>query len=475
MNRQQQLLMNKKELLQNGTNLNRPTANRRLTHISRAAEHIGTTTTGIANITTGMNEKMDIMSEEVYALREELQKISTVQDIMQEKQERIGDDVKNYGEKTLKGLKDIKDQGANIISRCFPPRTATNAVICTREFMSIILKLIIFVYRLYFNTLGIFNKITKSYINKIPVLRYILIPIFEIIYIVAFIWLTMAFITITTYGTINGKTAMIYFATLVRHLIENMVSIVYENFNVMLSDVIDVYNKAGYHKWAKLAEDAITESETYKTGSQTIKDVVESASSLKSATDAASDAASDPIGTASNLASSVWAWMTGSTSAAAAGTGAAAGTAAAAGTGAALGTGARMSFGGSGFLDNKSYIDLFSEKENTEFRDLFANTGIEITKLVNIINKTVKLYNELPPEARIIMDSTIILNKDKYLTTEPLKEIPIYKLILSYTPFNNNNTKLLPGKVGGKRNNSRKNKNKSKKGKTKKGKSNKKR
>ena len=96
-------------------------------------------------------------------------------------------------------------------------------------------------------------------------------------------------------------------------------------------------------------------------------------------------------------------------------------------------------------------------------KELFVDTGDAIINIVEIIIKTVKLYNNLSPKARIIMNERLQKNKTQtlqYRLNKDIRTIPLYNAYSSL--FNQNKSLLMGGSMPKSKSKSRSRKNSSK-------------
>ena len=170
--------------------------------------------------TSKQSEEIQQIAKQILHLSNQINELNEKQDVIMEGQISIHNDIKSYGEKTLDGIKVIKDQGGDIFKKCFPPKELNTLILCFNKMFILILKLLHFIFSLYYNTSYICINITKSTLGKIPLFGLLLAPLFELCATIVFVWLTMTIVTKSSNGMIDAKQILIASIRFLRYMLQ---------------------------------------------------------------------------------------------------------------------------------------------------------------------------------------------------------------------------------------------------------------
>ena len=364
-------------------------------------------------------EKIELIMRSIFELSNQINELNEKQDEIMNRQISIHNDVKSYGNKTVKGIRDIKKQGGDIFNKCFPPKGEQMVILCFNQILMLILKLLQFIFSLYYNTSYLCINIGKTTLGKIPLFGLLLAPLFELCATLVFVWLTMTIVTKSSSGMINGKQILIASIQFLRYMLKYVSHVVSNNINTLFTDIKDVFNDSGLNEDAEIVQSYLSSIKVVQYADATLSSINDAAANLQYTKETASYVYESlpNIGLEYGLSS--------------------------------LFSKASDAMTGGNTQENIIDREVIEELTTSNMKTLFGQTGGLITNIVNIITKSVKLYNDLSPEAKIMMNKYLQKNRTKtleYRLNKDIRKLPLYKAFKSIYPLHLNKGRLLNAK-----------------------------
>lgn len=368
-------------------------------------------------------EQIELIMKNIIQLSNKIDNVDKKQDVIMNRQISIHNDVKSYGNKTLNGIKDIKSQGGDIFNKCFPPKGPRMMIVCFNQMFVLILKLLQFIFSLYYNTSYLCINIGKTTLGKIPLFGLLLAPLFELCATIVFVWLTMIIVTKSSKNTIDAKKILISSIRFLRYILQYVYYVVNDNIDSLFTDIKDVFTESGLNEDAEKIQSYLSSIKVVQYADATLSSINDAAANLQYTKETVSYVYESlpNIGLEYGISSLF----------------------------------SKASYaitGGNNQRDthlNTIQPEAIEELGASNMKELFGQTGGIITNIVEVITRTVRLFNDLSPEARIIMNEYLQKNKTKsleYVLNKDIRKNSLYKAYSSLFILNQNKKLLNGGK-----------------------------
>lgn len=360
-------------------------------------------------------EKIEFIMQTILQLSNKINTLDEKQDVIMHRQISIHSDVKSYGVKTLNGIKDIKTQGGDIFNKCFPPKSQNMMILCFNQMFVLILKLLQFIFSLYYNTSYLCINIGKTTLGKIPLFGLLLAPLFELCATIVFVWLTMTIVTKSSNGMVDAKQILIASIQFLRYMLQYVQYIVNDNIDSLFTDLKDVYIESGLVEDAEKVQSYVSSIKVVQYADATLSSINDAAANLQYT----KETASYVYDSLPNIGLEY-------------------------GLSALFSKASSAMTGGNNQLNtqlNTIHPEVIEELGASNMKELFGKTGGSITNIVEVITRTVKLYADLSPEARIMMNKYLQKNKTKtleYRLNKDIRKLSLYKAYSSLFSLNQN-------------------------------------
>ena len=389
-----------------------------------------------ANTVEGTHDAVQQVENELHNLIEKhdnltvaVSKVLENQQTIMNMQIDIHSDIDSYGKKTLRGIKDIKQQGSSIFNNCFPPRKKYLILFCFNKMLVLIFRLIHFMLTVYYNSSSLCIRIGKSLLSKIPLFGLVLAPLFEVIAVIISIWLSITILTKSTYGIVDGKTILVTLIRFLRFLYYYSVNIINDHTKSLFIDIQDVLDQSGLSEDAEKCQELISSLPVVKYAGETVETIQASTKTVDFVVRNVPD-----LGLAST-ASSIYSALFSSTDS----------------LYPTLQEAMDFDFAGGNSESNVIDPNIMQELEISNMKQLFGTTGDLMEGIFKTIHNTVKLYNELSPEGRNVMNQYLRQNNQKtldYKLNQDLRKHKLYQAINEKINISFNLNKKLPLKRG---------------------------
>ena len=372
------------------------------------------------NTAEGTHDAVKEIQSQVHEIAVAVSDLQQGQQTIINRQIDIHSDIDSYGKKTLRGIKDIKEQGSSIFNNCFPPRKKYLILFCFNKMLVLIFRLIHFMLTVYYNSSLLCISIGKSLLSKIPLFGLVLAPLFELIATIISIWLSITILTKSTYGIVDGKTILITLIQFLRYIIKYSANIINDNMKSLFIDIKDILDQSGLSEDGEKVQEYISSIPVVKYAEETVETIKASTETVDFVVRNVPD-----LGIAST-ASSIYSYLFSSTDS----------------LYPTLKDAIEFELTGGNSESNVIDPNIMQELEISNMKQLFGTTGDLMEGIFKTIHNTVKLYNELSPEGRNVMNQYLRQNKQKtldYQLNQDLRKEKLYlainkKINISFNP-----------------------------------------
>lgn len=246
---------------QNNNNQNRPQQQRQLQLLNRH----NTTHEGIQNL-MGLVEKLsgeiaEVKNKQLEAMDTQSMTNSTLLNMKEaidyhiNISEYTSDQIVKLTDITKNGLNSLMTNGLSVRNKCLPPKTKYEYMSCLKDLVVILISVYYFIAYVYFQVCSTIMKVTHTTLNKIPVVKFILIPLIETALLLIMFWIGTVIGQVGTLNIVHRQSIGAFAISIVRIICYKSSHLLKSSIIYISDDLIGMFSESGLQSDAQIVKE----------------------------------------------------------------------------------------------------------------------------------------------------------------------------------------------------------------------------
>lgn len=169
--------------------------------------------------------------------------------------EYTSDQIVKLTDITKNGLNSLMENGLSVRNKCLPPKTTYEYMSCLKDLIVILMSVYYFIGYVYFQFCSTIMKVTHTSLNKLPVIKLILIPLVETALLLIMFWIGTVMGQVGSLNLIHRQAIGAFAIGIVRIICHKSCFFLKNSIIYISDDLIGIYSKSGLQSDAQVVKD----------------------------------------------------------------------------------------------------------------------------------------------------------------------------------------------------------------------------